>query len=214
MTNDSQQREIAGRIRRIMAMENLSQADFARTIGIDPSNLSKSLTGRNPITSTLLNRIAVETGVSKQWLASGTGSMNPEPKPEGAPVYDIDITAGAVALSRMFTREEIIGFINLPEVPRDCPVVRVSGDSMSPVIQNGAMVAIRRVESASTIFWGQIYVVVLDDYRMVKYLRKSPDPSKVILHSANPDYDDIEVDRTEIRALFIVETVISLDRRY
>jgi len=214
MSQQHQQVEVAARIRRIMSEAGLSQAEFARSIGIDPSNLSKSLTGRNPITDTLVNRIAVETGVSKRWLCTGDGAMSPEPKmPAGSPVYDIDITAGAVELSRVFAHEEIVGFINLPEVPAGCPIVRVSGDSMMPVIHNRSLLAIRRIESLSTIYWGQIYVVVLDDYRMVKYLRRSADPSKVVLHSANPAYDDMEVDRSEIRALFLVETVINFDRR-
>lgn len=206
--------DIASRIREIMARDDLSQAEFARIIGIDPSNLSKSLSGRNPITDTLVNRIAVETGVSKRWLITGEGVMTaPRNMPVGSPVYDIDITAGAVELSRAFTRDEIIGFINLPEVPAGCPVVRVSGDSMMPVIHNRSLLAIRRIESLSTIYWGQIYVVVLDDYRMVKYLRKASDPSKVILHSANSAYDDMEIDRSEIRGLFLVETIINFDRR-
>ena len=41
---------------------------------------------------------------------------------------------------------------------------------MQPVICNGDMVAIREVKNPNLIFWGQIYVVLLDDYRMVKYI--------------------------------------------
>ncbi|MDE6448959.1 MAG: S24 family peptidase, partial [Muribaculaceae bacterium] len=95
----------------------------------------------------------------------------------------------------------------------ECLIVRVSGDSMKPAISNGSFIAIRPVSATGLVFWGQIYVVVTDNYRMVKYLRRHPDPAYVVLHSDNPDYDDIEMPRDEIQALYIVETVINYDRR-
>lgn len=59
------------------------------------------------------------------------------------------------------------------------------------------------------IYWGQIYVVVMEDYRMVKTVRRHHDQSKVILHSINPDYDDMEVDRRDIIALYLVEAILN-----
>ena len=84
---------------------------------------------------------------------------------------------------------------------------------MQPVICCGDMVAIREVRNLDLIFWGQIYVVLLDDYRMVKYVRKHQDPSMVILRSANKEYDDIEVRKSDIRDLFVVEHIIRFDSR-
>jgi len=53
--------------------------------------------------------------------------------------------------------------------------------------------------------------VVHRDFRVVKYVRRNPDPAKVTLHSENPDYDDIEIDRTDIEGLYLVENVINYD---
>ena len=92
-------------------------------------------------------------------------------------------------------------------------MVRVSGDSMSPVIHNGDYVALRELSNIEQIFWGQIYVVLLDDYRLIKFLRRHPDPAKVILRSANPDYDDMEISRTDIRELMLVQHILHLDTR-
>ena len=84
---------------------------------------------------------------------------------------------------------------------------------MKPVINDGDYLSIREISDMSVIFWGQIYVVLLDDYRMVKYLRRHEDNNMVILRSENPQYDDIELPRTAIRGLFFVSNIIHIDSR-
>ena len=230
ITNLNDQQEIA-RIKWLMNNLGLSQTAFAERIGIDASNFSKHLKGKLPISDNLLNKIVVGVGASQKWLLTGEGEMwNTTGNTEngistitvdaihpnttaGAKIYDIDVTAGDIARERMFANEHIIGSINIPTVHPDCCIVRVSGDSMSPVIGNGDLIAIREIRNKNLIFWGHIYVIVLDDYRMVKYIRRHPDPSQVILRSENPQYDDIEVAKSDIRDLFLVENIIRIDRR-
>ena len=54
---------------------------------------------------------------------------------------------------------------------------------------------------------------MLDDYRLVKYIRKNPDAQLVTLHSENPNYDDIDVRRDDIRDLMYVQSIIHIDNR-
>ena len=61
------------------------------------------------------------------------------------------------------------------------------------------------------IFWGSVYVVVTEDYRMVKVVRRHQNPDMVILHSVNPNYDDMDVPRSKILALYLVETILNYD---
>jgi len=222
--------EIIARLRWLISQSRMSQAQFARRIGIDPANLSKHLSGRLPITEGLINRVVADIGVSKQWLRDGVDVPYPKPihasdmTPEsreirktaprsGVPVYDIDVTAGFGNLSQMFTEDKVMGFVDLPDfVDSRCRIVRVSGDSMEPTIANGGFVALREINS-NTIFWGQIYVVILDDYRMVKVIRRHADSSKVILHSFNPAYDDMEINRDEIRGCYLVEAILNCSLR-
>lgn len=220
------------RIKQLMSSMGMKQAAFAERIGIDPSNFSKHLNGKLPLSENLFNKIVVNVGASKEWLVTGEGEMwSTTPTTgqistitvpagkissssvRGAYVYDLDVTAGGVSRERMFADEQIIGTINMPAVHPDCCIVRVSGDSMSPVIGNGDLIAIREVRNPNLIFWGQIYVVLLDDYRMVKYIRRHPDASQVILRSENSQYDDIEVAKSDIRSLFLVENIIRIDSR-
>ena len=219
---------IASRIKELIKELGISQNEFADRIRTDRSNLSKQISGKLPVGDVLVNKIVVVLGGSKLWLtegrrekyifkpaaASGTLSISPERMMDsdagGTKVYDIDVTAGPAGRALNFSSEHVIGSINHPAVNRNSYIVKVSGDSMNPVINNGDMLVIREVKN-NLIFWGQIYVVVLEDYRMVKYIRKHVNPEMVILRSANPNYDDIEIPRTEIKSLFLVENVLRID---
>ena len=223
------EQDIIARIKFLMKELNYRQADFARKIDVDTSNLSKYLNGRLPMSESLINRIVVNMGVSKQWLEEGADLPFAKPVTasamqllpatlqqgkHGTPVYDIDVTAGAMPRSMMFTDDQIIGWIDLPEVASsEHRIVKVNGDSMQPVICNGDYVALRELSSTQYIYWGQIYVVLLDDYRLVKYVRKHVDPAMVTLRSANPDYDDMDIRRADIRELMLVQQILHLDTR-
>lgn len=220
--------EIVNRIKYLIRERMLTQSKFARLISMDVSNLSKHLNGKLSISESLINRIVVNLGVSKEWLINGTDVPYPKIKTPrhvtvakqldvinggNTPVYDVDVTAGKLSRASMFANDNIIGMMNIPSIPSDCRIVRVSGDSMNPVIHSGDLLAVRLVENDNVIFWGQIYVVLLDDYRMVKYVRRHSDPDKVILKSENPNYDDIEVSRKDIREMMFVHNIIHIDTR-
>ncbi len=223
---------ILDRVRYLHSISHLSQAEFARRLDLDPSQISKILSGKLPVSKSFVNRIVIEMGISKSWLVNGSGTpyskeeqprtlvlddkdeyelaRQQTPAGHGTPVYDIDVTAGCVELSRMFTNDRITGYVDLPRLNPDSVLVRVSGDSMTPIIPDGALISIRPVPIDGILSWGSIYVVVTDDYRFVKYLRRDRNsPDNVLLHSANPEYDDIELERSEIRSLFMVENVIT-----
>ena len=226
---------VAERIKFLMKELNYRQVDFAQKIDIDTSNLSKYLNGRLAMSEALINKIVVNLGVSKQWLETGEDLPFAKQQPQqlvtvpdthivtqptaavakrGTPVYDIDVTAGYLPQARMFTDDQIVGYVDLPDMTSSqCRIVRVSGDSMSPVIRNGDYIAVRELSNLRQIFWGQIYVVILDDYRMVKYIRRHDDPSMVILRSENKRYDDMIIYREEIRDLMFVQNIIHVDTR-
>lgn len=235
MTNDMADNEVAKRIKFLMKELNYRQVDFAQKIDVDTSNLSKYLNGRLAMSDALINKIVVNLGVSKQWLETGEDLPFAKQQPQqlitvpesrivteptkalvkkGTPVYDIDVTAGYQPQARMFTDDQIIGFVDLPDMTSaNCRIVRVSGDSMSPVIRSGDYIAVCELSNLRQIFWGQIYVVILDDYRLVKYVRRHDDPSMVILRSENRRYDDMEIDRADIRDLMFVQNIIHVDTR-
>ncbi|MCS2917556.1 S24 family peptidase [Parabacteroides merdae] len=83
---------------------------------------------------------------------------------------------------------------------------------MEPVIYNGNRVVIREIFNWEDIFYGQIYLILLDEYRMIKYIRRYEQDEKnyIILRSENSGYDDIKLHKSKIRKLFIVENILSV----
>lgn len=225
--------EIIKRLRYIISEMKLTQSEFAQQIGIDSSNLSKYLNGKLTINESLINRIVINMGLSKKWLETGNDLPYAQTNPtlpnrtvtdryishgaqsgiSGTPVYDIDVTAGVMLRTRMFIDENIVGYIDLPNMSKQCRIVKVCGDSMAPIIRSGDMIAVRELTNLQQIFWGQIYVILLDDYCMVKYIYHHTDSQKVILRSENPQYDDMEINRTDIRELMFVQNIIHIDTR-
>lgn len=221
--------EIIARIKYLMKEMGVRQVQFAQRIGVDTSNLSKYLNAHMPLSDSFLNRLVVNLGVSKEWLLNGTdlpfgktpvridsgpALMTTASAESGTPVYDVDATAGtASGRNELFATENIVGWVNLPNVSPHCRIVRVSGDSMSPVINDGDFVAVREVSNLSQIYWGQIYVIQLDDFRLVKYVRRHSDPNMVVLRSENPDYDDMDVRRTDIHEMLLVQHVLHISSR-
>lgn len=229
---DSQKNaEIIARIKYLMKEMGVRQVQFAERIGVDTSNLSKYLNAHMPLSDSFLNRLVVNLGVSKEWLLDGTDlPFGKTPvradSPDGhmalmngeavaaTPVYDVDATAGASSgRNELFSSENIVGWVNLPNMSPNCRIVRVSGDSMAPVIQDGDFVAVREVSNPNQIYWGQIYVVQLDDFRVVKYLRRHTDPNMVVLRSENPQYDDMDVRRSDIHEMLLVQHVLHINTR-
>ena len=218
--------EIIDRIKYLMKEMGLKQVQFAERIGVDTSNLSKYLNAHMPLSESFLNRLVVNLGVSKEWLLDGTdlpfgktpvrvdGEVMASANGGGTPVYDVDVTAGvASGRNELFASENIVGWVNLPNMSPNCRIVRVSGDSMAPVINDGDFVAVREVSNPNQIYWGQIYVVQLDDFRLVKYLRRHSDPNMVVLRSENPNYDDMDVRRSDIHEILLVQHVLHLNTR-
>jgi phage repressor protein C with HTH and peptisase S24 domain len=90
-------------------------------------------------------------------------------------------------------------------------IIRANGDSMEPHIHDGDWIAVREVKNMNVLYYGQVYVVITDELRLLKYLRRDEDEQHyVILRSENKNYDDIRLAKSEIRHLFIVENILSL----
>lgn len=212
----------------ILEEKNISPSIVGEALGVQPSDLKKYDNMRERTINEIIS-ISKATGISLSELLGSNEiplfkkendiphieileSDIQEGALDGTPVYDIDATCGPNNRSIDFTKDIIVGSVNLPEIDKDSKIVFASGDSMLPLISNGDRIVIREIESWDFIYYGQIYLILTNEYRMVKYIRKHPtnDKEYVILRSKNPEFDDIELPRREIKRLFVVENILSI----
>ncbi|WP_297272404.1 S24 family peptidase [uncultured Bacteroides sp.] len=216
------QKETNGNVRAFAQSINVSQQSLNRIFCIDKRN------GKYPSVSNEIKKGIIDVyGKDEIWFISdvnsGEGEMlNSESSISsndikegdysGTLVYDIDATCGTDQRGIFFTQDNIIGSVNLPGINKGSQIVRANGDSMEPRIFDGNMVVIREIHSWEDIFYGQMYLVLLDEYRMIKYIRRyEPDEENyIILRSENPKYDDIKLHKGKIRKMFIVENILSV----
>ena len=217
-----EQEERLNELRRYLTNLGLTQDIIAKRFGVTKQAINSLLTGRKPFGKQNAIKWANEFGLNAGWLLTGEGEMVKqstktvvEVAEYGTPVYDIDATCGNLSRPIVFTDEHIIGHVNLPNVSSSAVIIRANGDSMEPHIHDGDWIAVREVFNFNELYYGQVYLVITEELRLLKYLRKDEDEQNyVILRSEDDRYDDIRLAKSSIRSLFIVENVLSLKIKF
>jgi phage repressor protein C with HTH and peptisase S24 domain len=109
------------------------------------------------------------------------------------PYYDIDVTAGNVQLFQD-NNQMPLDYYTVPKEIQDVDFCfKVRGDSMYDKILPGAIVFVKQIIDISVIEFGQVFIVITEEQRMVKYVRRHPirPDDMVLLRSHNNHYDDI-----------------------
>jgi len=123
------------------------------------------------------------------------------------PYYDIDVTAGNVQLFQE-NNQMPADYFTVPKEIQDVDFCfKVRGDSMYDKILPGAIVFVKQIVDISVIEYGQVFVVITEEQRMVKYVRRhltNPD-EMFVLKSHNNHYDDIDLPKDKITNLLLVK---------
>lgn len=215
------------RLLQFISYKGTEIAAFERSVGLSNGAVHKM--GEGTRNSTIDKISVVYPDLNIIWLKTGVGEMliNEERKEKiisvdktaisetgrkGALIYDIDATCGIDGRDIEFTDERVIGSIEAPEINSNSKIIFATGDSMIPLITSGDRIVVRKIESWDYFNYGQVYLIITNDYRFIKRVRKHPvNPEDLILlRSENTDYDDIDLPKREIVHLFIVENILSI----
>ena len=215
------------RILDFIAYKGIDKVTFERNSGLSNDAVGKM--GDNTRMSTLDKISKAYPDINIAWLKTGVGNMllsderNEKTitvnqtavlpsKRKGALIYDIDATCGLNGRDIEFTDEKVIGSIDAPEINPESKIIFATGDSMLPLIASGDRVVIRKIESWDYFNYGQVYLIITNEYRLIKRVRRHPKDAEnlILLRSENPNYDDIDLPKREIIHLFIVENILSI----
>lgn len=198
------------RLKEFIEHKGISIRSFESTCGLSYGYVGNM---RQSIQPDKVKRIAhcfpdLNTG----WLLSGEGEMLKSDQPavkeysngDGVPYYSVDFLAGFdLVLNDQTSRPD--GYISFPHIRGAQCWVDISGKSMSPLIDPGDVIALKKVEDWTVnILYGEVYALVTDQYRTVKRIRKSDQEGWIRLVPENPAYDPQDIPASSVIAVFQV----------
>lgn len=204
-----------------------SDAQFARFLGIKPQTLA-SWQARGSFDIELLYSKCRE--INPGWMISGEGEMllsNVDFKNSAGiskseflsktdkamqynqiiPLYDIHATAGLVTLFQS-DKQTPVDYYSIPNLPKVDGAVRISGDSMYPLLKSGDIVFYRQINNIlENLYFGEIYLLDInnddDEYTTVKYVQisdRGPEWIKLVSYNSNHSPKDIHLSSVKAAA--------------
>lgn len=226
---------ILSRIEELAKSENLTIGALERSIGASKGVLSRAIANGTDIQSKWIQLIVENfPQYSAEWLLAERGEMfrnecrqlaTPSVQRQfplrtdriirlqGVPLYDLDATAGLVALFDDTIHQEPISHLQIPDLPPCDGAVYVRGDSMYPLLKSGDIVLYKEIRNAEhSILWGEMYLLSFtldgEDYITIKYIQKSDLEGYVRLVSHNPHHSPKDIPADSIRALALVKASV------
>lgn len=134
------------------------------------------------------------------------------------PFYDIDVSAGKI---EMFGNgQHPTMYFSIPGF-EDCDFgVPVFGHSMYPTFENGCIVACKKINDKTLINFGASYLIITEDYRMIKRLLRNDKPEAVLAISDNEEtrkdgkrkFEAFEIPIDKIRMLYLIKGKITREQ--
>lgn len=125
------------------------------------------------------------------------------------PLFNISGTASHVSIFDDES-EQVEGYIDVPEFGNIVGYVHVYGNSMYPKYCNGDVVGCKELKNLEIIPYGEAYLVITEEHRMIKYIDSfDGDDKKLTLRSEHPDHKPFVIKRTDIKRLFIIKGKIT-----
>lgn len=181
--------------------DNKSRRFFADEIGTKESTLRNYEQGVTQPSADFLEIICKKLRISPRWLLLGEGPMNADEAILSSdaeivfvPLVEAKLSAGHGSFETSGENERRYAFrydfLFRKGNIKDMVLMRVSGDSMSPAIEDGDVVLID--QSQSQPLPGRIYAVGVED--MVYLKRVDAAPGKLVLYSDNTFYEPLEIE--------------------
>jgi repressor LexA len=174
LTRDMDIEEIRAR----MKERNYNQGDMANLLGIDPTAVSKRLTGKRAFKHSEMLKV-------EAWLGYEGG----DPELPAANVRMIPIIGLVAAGTMKEAIQQSMGDMPVPaSTPPGAVALRVDGDSMDMEIEDGGTVIVDRDDR--TLFPGRLYVIVNGEGEAT-FKQFESEPARLVPRSTNPSHTTI-----------------------
>lgn len=208
---------------RVLAHIGIKSPTLANNVGVEYKRVQNVETGKTKkVSGDLASKIVTRyPEFSLDWLLTGEGPMLKEEKEKeeeyellpritedkGRPYYDVDFLGGYGEFADDPASAPVTYMIDYPPYNKEGVFyMNVRGDSMSPEINSGDLVALRPIEAwYDFLLLGKVYAIVtLSGQRTIKRLRRGSDSDHYTLEPINPAYESQEIPKTQIERVFEV----------
>jgi len=82
-------------------------------------------------------------------------------------------------------------------------IIPACNDAMHPKIKQGEFMFMEKVTNKSMIHEGMIYLIITNDYKIVRYIKKHENPDNLILQTESKNYDDVVIQWGQISEMYL-----------
>jgi len=220
------------RIIQFVEHKKISKNRFYKETGLSNGFLDKN---NHPGADKLEQIIYTYPEISPEWLLTGNGEMLKADvkqdtitkihKPtkymekilesQNITLYDIRAAANLKTLFSQKT-QNILGEIQLPNIPKCDGALYVTGDSMDPLIKSGDIICYKEIHDFNSIIYGDMYLVSMDiegdEYLTIKYITHSQKGKNwICLESYNKRHSPKDFELKYINALALIKISIRMN---
>jgi phage repressor protein C with HTH and peptisase S24 domain len=188
----------------------IGQGKFEKETGLGNGFISKI---KKDISTSSLDKIRiVHPELNIDWLLTGTGNMlktengSSEPKPsiqKGRPYFNVDFELGFDMMVNDQTRNPEYLIDYPPYNDKATCYCNVTGNSMSPTIEGGDIIALKEIEDFSILLNDKIYAIVTtNDLRTVKRIEDKGEV--IVLKPDNKEYTPQTIPRNKLSKVYQV----------
>lgn len=129
--------EVAARVRQVVDRAGCSQREFARRIVMDPSKLSRSLSGSRRFTVAELARVADAGEVDAGWLLGARTGASPEHAPVRAPHTGAATRSAATAAAATGTAAPAAPPLSSAQLPPEGRPLQIVRETVALIAEHG-----------------------------------------------------------------------------
>lgn len=199
------------RLKLLRTHENLTQRQMAAILEVGQNTYSRMENGVTSFKDSYKKILEEKFNLTTGWLSGADVPMIKEEEKQksytqGVPYYNVDFIGGfdIVLNDQTTTPEYLINFQKYNEATCWC---NVTGHSMEPEITHGDIIALKEIEDASFLPYGEVYAIVTtNNMRTIKRIgpASNPDSYSLIPTNRSPEYGIQELPKNMIRHVFHV----------
>lgn len=211
---------ISERLKKFIDSQKISVREFERRSGLGNGYVSSI---KFSILPSKLSNISLQfPNLNTTWLLTGEGEMlrstdrsrSDEPAPpavmDAIPLIPMDAFAGYPP--EQYSDLPVEDYYHVAEFAKADFLIRVKGDSMTPKLNGGDIVACKKIYERLFFQWHRIYVVYTKSQGvMIKRVEHSDRDGCIRLVSDNPSYQPFDIPESDISDIALVMGAITLE---